>query len=271
MRRGRVRASCPPRHGVPPPTGPAAPAPEVVSDFRLPDRIRCDGHVDRSVAQRQKSSNADGRPPKVGHGVSCALFGRDRLFLDVLAGMLQLRRGLRILPQAVDAEACTTLQPDLVILDVDGLDAAGLRLAGEMAGRREQTRFVLIIAATRSRSLPRAVTACPHVIVAKDEPFAAVLGGIETLFGDRLVAAVADGGPQRHKPLTDREAEVLSLMGEGLTSKEIARVLGRSAHTIQTHRKRIAGKLGRLGSALTRRVIAHRHTYFRNHDSPDGR
>lgn len=202
----------------------------------------------------------------------CALVGRDRLLLDLLAGMLQLRRGLRILPQTVAGEACGHLRPDLVVIDVDGLGQPGLRLARDIAGRHAEVKFVFIIAAVRPCSLPRSLAACPHVVVAKDEPFAAVLAGIETLFHDRLSHAVTDAAPQRHKSLTDREAEVLSLMGEGLTSKEIARVLGRSAHTIQTHRKRIAGKLGRLGSTLPRRVIAHRHTYFTNRSTDgDGR
>lgn len=221
------------------------------------------------MAARQTPSDADRRPPPAGPVVRCALVGRDRLFLDLLAGMLQLRRGLRILAQAVDGEACGHLRPDLVVIDIDGLGQPGLRLARDVAGRHAEVRFVFIIAAVRPCPLPRSLAACPHVVVAKDEPFAALLAGIETLFHDRLAHAVTDGGPQRHKPLTDREAEVLALMGEGLTSKEIARLLGRSAHTIHTHRKRIAGKLGRLGSTLPRRVIAHRHAYFKNR-SRDG-
>lgn len=215
------------------------------------------------MARRQVSIDADRHSPSGGHLVTCALVGRDRLFLDLLGGMLQLRRGLRIIVQTVGVKACIGLQPDLVILDVDGLGQPGMRLAREIAARREDVRFVLIVASQRSFSAPDWCTDDSHVVVGKDATFEAVLDGLETLFSDRLPLPITDIEAQRHKPLTDREAEVLSLMGEGLTSKEIARLLGRSAHTVQTHRKRIAGKLGRLGTTITRRAIGHRHTYFK--------
>ena len=196
--------------------------------------------------------------------MSCALIGSDCLFLDLLGGMLQLRRGLRIVAQAVGVEACDGLLPDLVILDVDGLGQPGMRLVREIAARRADVRFVLIVTSQRSFSVPHWCTSVSHVVVGKDAAFEAMLEGLETLFCDRLPAPLTNADTQRHKRLTDREAEVLALMGEGLTSKEIARLLGRSAHTVQTHRKRIAGKLGRLGSAITRRAIGHRHTYFKD-------
>lgn len=43
--------------------------------------------------------------------------------------------------------------------------------------------------------------------------------------------------------LTDREQQVLRLIAEGLTTKEIASLLGRSAETISNHRKHICYKL----------------------------
>ena len=51
----------------------------------------------------------------------------------------------------------------------------------------------------------------------------------------------------------------MKLLGEGLTTREIATILKRSPHTIQTHRKRIAEKLGRLGSRISRRMASDRH------------
>lgn len=64
------------------------------------------------------------------------------------------------------------------------------------------------------------------------------------------------------KSLTDREAEVLALIGEGLTSIEIGQRLYISEHTVQSHRKRIASKLGPSGSELSHRAIAQRSAFF---------
>lgn len=62
--------------------------------------------------------------------------------------------------------------------------------------------------------------------------------------------------------LTDREAEIFGLIGDGLTSREIAERLGLSEHTVQTHRKRIATKLRTTGDELVRRAVAHRAAFF---------
>lgn len=57
-----------------------------------------------------------------------------------------------------------------------------------------------------------------------------------------LDAQVANLGPL--DVLSDRELEVLALLGQGLSIKEIARLLFRSEHTIVSHRKAIGAKLG---------------------------
>ncbi len=61
--------------------------------------------------------------------------------------------------------------------------------------------------------------------------------------GVRLVRLTThDRGPL--EPLTDREIEILTLVGEGLSSAEIAHRLGRSVRTIEGHRTAIGAKLG---------------------------
>ena len=222
--------------------------------------VRKGGELDGPVARKLVNADADSRRPSGGPVVTCALVGRDRLFLDLLSCMLQLRRGLRIVTQAVGIEACDGLQPDLVVIDIDGLGQPGIRLARTIMDRQPTVRCVLIVASQGSFSTPQWFTKGSHVVVGKDATFEAMLEGIETLFSDRLATPVAGADGQRHKALTDREAEVLALIGEGLTTKEIAQLLGRSPYTVQTHRKRIAGKLGRLGSVLTRRANGLRHT-----------
>ncbi len=78
---------------------------------------------------------------------------------------------------------------------------------------------------------------------------------------DRLLRrAPGDQGPdaQGSTPdvLTDHELEVFRLIGEGLTTAEIAGRLHRSVHTIETYRQRIKTKLGlRTSAELARAAV----------------
>ncbi|MES2426019.1 MAG: response regulator transcription factor [Bacteroidota bacterium] len=62
----------------------------------------------------------------------------------------------------------------------------------------------------------------------------------ETLFGNKLIPEKEDVLPQ----LSVRETELIYLIAEGLTNKDIAEKLFLSVHTIKTHRKNIIRKLG---------------------------
>jgi len=62
----------------------------------------------------------------------------------------------------------------------------------------------------------------------------------ETLFGNKLLPEKDDSTPQ----LSSRETELIHLIAEGLTNKEIADKLFLSIHTVKTHRKNIIRKLG---------------------------
>jgi DNA-binding CsgD family transcriptional regulator len=194
--------------------------------------------------------------------VGCAVVGRDTLLLDAIAAVLQLRRGVRLLPWPSDTQAA----PDgrggpigLIVLDIDGLEPRALhavRTACEAAG---DTRLMLITGTARGFRRPAWLASRRHVVVGRDESLEALLQKLDGLFAEWAGDGRAAGdGLSRHRPLTGREAEVASLLGEGLTTKEVATVLGLSPHTVQTHRKRIAEKLGRLGPPIVRRLIGQR-------------
>lgn len=69
--------------------------------------------------------------------------------------------------------------------------------------------------------------------------------------------AAGDATPAEVQGLTDRELEVLRLIARGLKTGEIARVLNRSVHTIETHRAGIKRKLGlRTSGELARAAFA---------------
>jgi DNA-binding NarL/FixJ family response regulator len=226
--------------------------------------------VAKSAASRRVVSDA----PATG-GVSCALIGGDRLFLDLLGDTLRLRRGLRITcfdqRQAADLAAGGGEGLSLLVIDFDSLDEKGRSAATAVSDRYPGISLLVVAARAKGLSLPAALARRRPTVVGKDESFATFLSRLEEACGQRLPAI--DGGlndTRRHASLTAREAEIFSLLADGLTTEEIATRLSRSFYTIQTHRKRIGEKLGRLGHPIMRRAVAHREATLRSPRRPSG-
>ena len=219
-----------------------------------------------AVAEQGRTERADESGREVARALTCALIGFDRLFREALGGMLQLSAGLRIVAHAADStdgwEACLTARPDLVILDVAELGASVLAVADQLFALHPDSRAIVITSSKRSLQRSFWLPADRHAVVGREETFDLLLARVESLFASRLAEPTGrapGGAARRPKPLTDREAQIMALLGEGLTTQEIATILQRSPHTIHTHRKRIAEKVGRLGSRISRRMASQRH------------
>jgi DNA-binding NarL/FixJ family response regulator len=88
----------------------------------------------------------------------------------------------------------------------------------------------------------------------RGEPFL-YPSGVTAFLRDHLERA-RRGEPARDDPLTPRETQVLKLIAEGHTGREVAELLVISEHTVERHRERILDKLGvRDRVALTRYAI----------------
>lgn len=184
-----------------------------------------------------------------------------------------VRRGLRALLEAcpgwkVVAEASNgkeavemaeKLRPDLAILDIsmprlNGLDAT--RLITKVAPKTQ----VLVLTMYDTRELiERTISAGARGYVLKsdaEEDLVTALQALihrKTFFGSSVSKVVLDkvarGGHRRKFPLTVREAEIVQLVAEGKSNKEVAAVLGISKRTAENHRARIMDKLGLASSA----------------------
>lgn len=201
----------------------------------------------------------DRQRPSGGRGLACALVGRNTLLLDALGAMLQLRRGLRFLPRQVGGDGAASsraVSVGLIVVDLDGLEPGDLQNVRATCDGAAEVRLLLITATARDYRRPAWLTTRRHVVVGRDESLEALFQKLDGLFAEWVADGSQTGdGRLRNKPLTEREAEVVSLLREGLTTKEIATALGLSAHTVQTHRKRIAEKLGRLGPPIVCRLM----------------
>jgi DNA-binding NarL/FixJ family response regulator len=147
---------------------------------------------------------------------------------------------------------------DLAVLDIAMPRMTGLHAARELARHRPEMRIVILSMHQNEHYIREALTAGASGYVAKTvadrdlveacraamrgEPFLCP-AATTTLIGDFL-HGVRKRGPLREDPLTPREDQVVKLIAEGHTSREIAELLVISEKTVERHRANILEKLG---------------------------
>ena len=182
-----------------------------------------------------------------------------------------VRRGLRLVLDAepdlqVVAEAADGLEAlalalradvQLAILDVAMPGLTGLQVARELRARRPDLRSLLLSMHDSEQYLFEALRAgasgyvlkadADHTLIEacratmRGEPFL-YPNGVSALMRDHLERAQR-GQAGRSDPLTDREAQVVKLIAEGHSGREIAELLKISEHTVERHREHILDKL----------------------------
>lgn len=149
-------------------------------------------------------------------------------------------------------------RPDLAILDIAMPRLTGLQTARELSRLQPDLRILILTMYDNEQYLFEALKAGAAGYVLKsvadrdlveacraamrDEPFL-YPGAINTLIRSYLNHA-RDGGTLPAKAITDREEEILKLVAEGHTSKEIAGILVISVKTVERHRANLLQKLG---------------------------
>jgi DNA-binding NarL/FixJ family response regulator len=184
------------------------------------------------------------------------------VFRRGIAAMIGEQEDLTVCGEAENAqsalEAMRQLKPDLALLDISMPGTNGIELIKLMLA--EQPRLILLILSMHDESLYalRALRAGAKGYVMKAEAMTHVIAAIRKAltgqiyvspqFSERLVFKAVqslDGGMGSPVDnLSDRELEVLQLIGRGFGTREVAGELHLSVKTIETHRAHIKEKLG---------------------------
>lgn len=146
--------------------------------------------------------------------------------------------------------------PDVVLLDVRLPDGSGVDVCREVRSTMPGTRCIMMTAFSDDEAILAAVIAGADWYVRKDLAGAALVDGVRAVAGGRslldpgLVARVtrdlriARAGDPRLAMLTAREREVLTLIADGLTNREIAARLALAEKTVKNYVSSVLAKLG---------------------------
>ncbi|GIE95528.1 response regulator [Paractinoplanes rishiriensis] len=170
-----------------------------------------------------------------------------------LRAFLELAGGLEVTGEAADGISALDLvaatAPDVVLLDMvlPGMD--GVEVLHELRRRELPARVLVVTSFTdRSRLLP-AIRAGARGYLSKDVDPIALVAAVRSVAAGHLLlepdaAAALAGGAPGGSPLTAREREVLVLLADGRSNREIARSLRVAEKTVKTHVSSILLKLG---------------------------
>ena len=155
------------------------------------------------------------------------------------------------------------LRPDILLLDIDLPGMNGIQLVQELAPRLPNTKIVMLTVSSSERDLLDAVARGAAGYLTKDlspEALLRTLRGVQRgelamsrRFAARALRYFADaarrgravsGAEGELMGLSPRENDVLAMLADGLTDREIANALTISPRTVETHVSNILHKLG---------------------------
>jgi len=234
--------------------------------------------MNRPHRRPSPASRTDGpRPPSP--VISIVLIEDNRLLREGLEAMIRAQQGFKILASSSDAEtALRTVReakPDVVLVDFGLEDYDSLTLTATVRTEVPETRVIVMGILPLQEDVANFVQAGASGFIMKDasseEFFAtirAVALGAEVLppaLTNTLFSQIARGPFGGNSAsilesvrLTGRERQVVELLGEGLSNKEIAARLQIAVHTVKSHVHNVLEKL-----ALRSRLEVAAYTHAR--------
>lgn len=173
------------------------------------------------------------------------------MLLGALGSLLGLEEDMEVIGQARNGEEAVQLvrhlQPDICIMDIEMPVKTGLEAAELL--QDDPCRIIILTTFARGGYFERARKAGVRGYLLKDSPIEELVASIRTIMAGRRIYApelidIAYGeDPETESPLTDREAEVLELIADGRTTKQIAAVLHLTPGTVRNYISIILDKL----------------------------
>ena len=171
-----------------------------------------------------------------------------RMLLGALGSLLDLEEDMQVVGKAGNGqeaiELVKKLQPDICMMDIEMPVKSGLDAAEELM--EDTCKVIILTTFARAGYFERARKAKVQGYLLKDSPSEELANSIRVIMDGRQVYAteLIDIAYERvENPLTDREQEVLQLISEGKTTKEIALELHLTSGTIRNYVSVILDKL----------------------------
>jgi DNA-binding NarL/FixJ family response regulator len=181
-----------------------------------------------------------------------------QMFREGLRQVLERHEGLDVLTDAPDGRTAVRLaqelKPDVIVMDITMPGLNGIEATRQIRAARPGARVIALSMHADRQFISEALAAGASGYLLKDCPVRELINAIriviqgEIYLSPKAAAAVVRSAPAPDGggyfgALTAREREILQLVADGNSSKQIAQLLGLSAKTVDTHRRQLMEKL----------------------------
>ena len=179
---------------------------------------------------------------------------------DGLRSILERESGIEVVATASNGRETVLearrLNPDIVLMDIVMPELSGIEAAAQIRDHCESTRVIILSMHSTVEHIFRALQAGAMGYLLKGSAGSEVVEAVRAVRAGRryltrkVSDVVVDGYVREHRAssplesLSPREREVMLLVVEGRSSREIADALHLSPKTVETHRSRLMEKLG---------------------------
>jgi two-component system, NarL family, response regulator NreC len=206
-----------------------------------------------------------------------------KIIRDGLRALIEKEKGMEVVDEASDGREAVKLawetRPEIVIMDVNMPDLNGIEATRQITSKFPEIKVIALSMHSDRRFVAEMLKAGASGYLLKDCAFDELIHAINVVRSRKVYLSpgvsgivVADyveklGSSENiaANVLSDREREVLQLITEGVSTKEIAEKLFLSAKTVETHRRQIMSKLNLFTVAeLTKYAIREGLTSIEN-------
>jgi len=176
--------------------------------------------------------------------------------------LLERQPNITVVGEASDGRECVELaqaeKPDVVVMDLAMPNLNGIEAARQIVGQNPEIAVAVLSMHSDESYVIRALKAGARAYLLKDSAESDLIGAIKALSDgksffspaisrllveDYMRALERKGVEDSYELLTTREREILQLLAEGKSNKEVANMLNLSLYTVETHRTHILQKL----------------------------
>jgi len=176
--------------------------------------------------------------------------------------LLERQPHLQVVGEAADGRQAVALSetsnPDVVIMDIGMPNLNGIEATRQIVNHSPRTAVAILSMHSDESYVIRALKAGARAYLLKDSAEADLLAAVRALtegksffspaiskilVEDYMRQLESRGAEDTYELLTNREREILQLLAEGRTNKEVANMLNLSLYTVETHRMHILQKL----------------------------